>query len=109
MGWQARGSVLEREERGAEDCTLGGADGRGGGFEGLGSEGRDRSGRGRSGRGDSFVGRVCGLESRSAEGTEEAVWTLGPLVGVERPWRISVAGSSGKSVRLINPVGSAAG
>ena len=39
----------------------------------------------------------------------EAVRTLGPLVGVERPWRISAAGSSEKSVKSIDPVGSAAG
>ena len=48
-------------------------------------------------------------ESGSAGGTDEAVWTPGPLIGVERPWRISVARSSGKSVRSIDLVGSAAG
>ena len=39
----------------------------------------------------------------------EVVWTLGPLVGVERPWRISAAGSSEKSAKSIDPVGSASG
>ena len=42
-------------------------------------------------------------------GTGEAVWTPGPLVGVERPRRISAPGSSGKSVRSIDPVGSTGG
>ena len=48
-------------------------------------------------------------ELGSTEGTGEAVWTLGPLVGVESPWRISTAESSGKSVRSIDPIGSATG
>ena len=95
---------LEREEGGAEDCTLGGDDGRGGGSQGLGSERR-----GGSGRGGSSVGSVRVSESGSAGGTKEAVWTPGPLVGIERPWRISVAGSSRKSVRSIDLVGSTAG
>ena len=42
-------------------------------------------------------------------GTGEVVWTPGPLVGVERPWRISAAGSFRKSVKSIDPVGSAGG
>ena len=39
----------------------------------------------------------------------EVVWTPGPLVGVERPWRISTARSSGKSAKSIDPVGSGGG
>ena len=42
-------------------------------------------------------------------GSEEVVWTPGPLVGVERPRRISAAGSSGKFVKSIDPIGSAGG
>ena len=38
-----------------------------------------------------------------------ASWFAGPLVGVERPWRISAAGSSGKSAKSIDPVGSGGG
>ena len=109
MGRRAGGFVLGRKEGGVEDCTLEGADGGGGGFEGSSSEGRDGSGRGRSRRGDSFVGRVRVSKSGSAGGTREAIWTLGPLVGVERPSRISAAGSFGKSVMLIDPIGSATG
>ena len=51
--------------------------------EEVGSKGRGGSGRGKSGRGDSSVGRVHVSESGSVGG--EAVWTPGPLVGVERP------------------------
>ena len=71
---------LGREEGGSEECTLGRADGGGGGFKGLGSDGR-----GESGRGDSSVGRVHISKSGSAGRTRETVWTPGPLVGVERP------------------------
>ena len=42
-------------------------------------------------------------------GTGEVVWTLGPLVGVERPWKMPTARNSGKSVRSIDPIGSAGG
>ena len=55
------------------------------------------------------MGCVHVSESGSVGGTGEAVWTPGPLVGVERPWRISAVESSGKSVRSIDPVGSATG
>ena len=54
------------------------------------------------------MGRVRVSESGSVGRTSEAVWTPGPLVGIERPWRISAVGSSGKSVRSIDPVGSVA-
>ena len=61
------------------------------------------------GRGCSSVGldRVSDLGSAGRLG--EAVWVLGPLVGVERSSRISMAGISGKSAKSMDPVGSAAG
>ena len=72
------------------------------------SDGKGRSVGGSCGRGCSSVGRVCAPHPGSAGGSGEAVRTLKTLVGVERLWRISAAGSSGKSVKSIDPVGSAA-
>ena len=100
---------LGSEEGGAEDCTLEGTSGGGRSIRGPGS-GRQRWIRMRmSGRSGSSMGCIRVSESGSVGGTGKAVWTPGPLVGIERPWRISAAGSSGKSVKSINPVGRAAG
>ena len=43
------------------------------------------------------------------DGIGEEFWFIGPLIGVERPWRISAAGSSVKSAKSIDPVGSGGG
>ena len=55
------------------------------------------------------LGRVRVSDSGLVGGIGEVIWTTGPLVGVERPWRISAAGSSGKSAKSIDPVGSSGG
>ena len=51
---------------------------------------------------------VWAFDPGSAGRLGEVVLVLGSLVGVERSWRISATGISGKSVKLMDPVGSAA-
>ena len=48
-------------------------------------------------------------DSGSVGGIGEVIGFAGPLVGVERPCRISTAGRFGKSAKSIDPVGSGGG
>ena len=88
--------------------TLEGPSDGGGGLEGARLDGRGESTGGAPGRGGSSMGLVQVSDSRLVGRLGNAARVLGSLVRVERSWRISAAGISGKSVKLMDPVGSAA-
>ena len=94
-------SDLKSEVEGNVGITLGGTEGGGGGRGGARSDGSGGSVGGTSSGGYSSVGLVRASFPGSTERLGEPILVPITLVRVERPWRISMAGISGNSDRLM--------